>query len=816
MAAILVLLLINIDYAKLAEEYEIGHNLFLQGSHHDAAEYFQSMLGRYGESQFEDEIRFRLGECYFGLGDYTKARKNFEIIVKNPSRSYLKPECLYAIGLINILQNNLVAAEDVLHQLLESPAYENEERVSLAIGVLYYFRQNYQAAKEKLAGNGLLEAKFYYAKSCARLGEPLAALSAFKEIVDQVPNTPIAALAEFSSAEALFFNQDFDGAKIKFQSFILKYANSPLYDYACYFLAACLLHTGEYALSAEYLFPLVHHPNNLLSAHASYFLGMAYLYQGDGASAINAFQRVRANHPNTQVSSYANLQLTYALISSGDTLQALVSAAQLASMYVSGELASVGEYLTGKIYFETGSFYDAAENFEAVVERYPNSSLREPAAAMLLYSLNNSMEFDRAVTFGSKYINDFSEEKNPWRGQVLYFLADAYYYSVNYAQAENAYLKVTRDFSGSEITPYAKLGLAFAKYHQERNEEALEILEGLSKVAFDDSSLTIAVYLGLGYVQYNLGQYLNALDAFEAVYNTYPNDQRSFVSGLFYAGLCYYKLEYYAQALEAWEKLINTYQLSEKSAEAGFRAGDTYFKALDYKKARALFRLVVETHPTSEYARLSQLAIAQSYYNEQNSDEAIREFQKFLDLFPASDEAVSARKGMEMSYYRLGLESTEAMRIFVERFPQSELGADGQYKIAYKSFETQDYQIALDEFVKVLVNYPNSSLAPDALLLAAESAVNLEDWKRASELYERYLIYFPKGSARDAVYFNLGTAYYHLKEYSKALGNFETVVDSFPNSSYLGNAQHNIETCRKLLGEEGTGPPEEIKTGGEE
>jgi TolA-binding protein len=811
---LLISFLFSIDYDQLVTDYEIGHQLFLQENYRDAANYFKAMAGKYSDSKFEDEIRFRLAECYFNLNDYRNAKKNFEKVLKIKYLSYLEPECLYAIGLIDILQNNFKEAEEVLQKLLKNPAYQQEERANFALGVLHYFRGSYEEAKEKLAGIDLLEAKFYYGKSLSRLGMPLPAIGIFKEILDEAPNTPIAVLAEFSRAEALFFNKDFDGARLKFQDFILTYSKSPLLDYAHYFLSASLVHAGDYAAASEHLLPLTRHSDNLLAAHSSYFLGICRMNLGDGLGAVSAFQRVRANYPNTQIASYANLQLTNALIASGDTIQALVSASQLATMFATGELSSVGEYLTGMIYFQKNDYLHAANNFGLLLQYYPNSALREPSAAMHLYSLNNLKQYEHAITFGSRYIKDFPEGKNSWRGRTLYFLAEASYYKDNFAEAAKYYLKVTKEFFGIEVSPYARLGLAYSLYNQGRPKEAHEIFSSMAQTLFEDSSLVITIYLGVGYTNYNLGNYLGALDTFELIYNTYPKDERCAVPALSYAALCYYNLEYYKNAIESWEKLIGTYPMADKSAEAGFRAGDTYFKALEYEKARALLRWVVENHPFSEYARSSQLAIGQSYYNEQIFDDAIREFQKFLDLFPTSEEAASARKSMAMCYYRKGLESIDDMKVFVEKFPHEELAADGQYQIARDHFDKKEYEKAIDEFLKVVVNFPTSSFAPDASISAAECAVNLEDWQKAADLYKRYLSYFPKAEQRDGVYFNLGTSYYNLKEYGEALVNFKIVCDSFPSSSHKESARHNIGVCEKLLGEAGSKPPpvsEEVK-----
>ncbi|HEX7320365.1 MAG TPA: tetratricopeptide repeat protein [bacterium] len=800
---VLIYFLAALNYPQLVSEYEIAHQLFLQENYAKAADYFGVILSKYEGTEFDDEIRFRLAECYFNLKDYENAKKHFETILNRKKSTYLEPECMYAIGLIDILQNNYKEAENTLQKLLKNPAYQQEERANFALGVLYYFRNSFQEARDKLAGINLQEARFYYGKTLSRLGNPLEAISIFKQIIDESPNTPIAVLAEFSRAEALFYNRDYDGAKIKFWDFILNYPTSVLVDYAHFFYSASLIHYGDYTTASEHLLSLTRHPNNLMAAHANYFLGICRMNLGDGLGAVSSFQKVRANYPNTQISSYANLQLTRALLVDGDTMQALVSASQLSVMFASGDLASVGEYLTGMIYFYKEDYTHAASFFEALLGKYHNSTLREPAASMLLYSLNNLKEFNRSVTFGSKYIYDFPDEPSAWRGRTMYFLGDAYYFNKSYPEAEKEYLKVTKDYFGLELTPYAKIGLAYSLYNQDRAKEANEIFAGMSKTPFDDSTLIQSIYLGMGYSFFNMGEFLKAMETFEAVYNTYPKDEQCAIPALFYSGMSYYNLQYYLNAIQSWEKLIGTYPLSEKAAEAGFRTGDTYFKALEYEKARAMFRWVVENHPLNDFARSSQLALAQSYYNEQNYDESIREFQKFLDLFPTSVEALAARKGMEQCYYQKGLASTEAMQVFVDKFPQSELAADGQYQIAGKSFEDKNYEKALDEYLKVVVNFPASSYAVDALLLAAECAVNLENWQKSSELYKRYLSYFPQGKERDGVYFNLGTSYFNLKDYGLALTSFKVVVDSFPQSQYQENAAHNIEVCGKLLGEPG-------------
>jgi len=798
---ILFIYLAKIDVEKLVKEYEIAHQLFLQKEYVQAEKYFAQLAKRYGDSEYGYEIRYRLAECRFNLGRYYQARNDFTKLLEDPTLpEYLRPEVLYALGITAIVLKDFKTAQDVLHRLIKNPAYQNEARANFAIGVFYYFNGRYREALSKLQDNPLLEAKFYLGKTYSRLKQPMEAIKVFKEVTNEAPNTHLATLAIFSAGQALFENQDYSGARIKLEYFVNHFPKSPLFDYAQYFLAASLYHLGEYAAALERLIPLTKNPDNLLAAHAGYFVGLCKSALNRPQEAVNFFQRVRANFPNAAIASYANLQLIWSQLSSGDYRAALLSSSQLANMFKTGELSSVGDYISGHLLYKTNHLPEAAEHFLNVLKTYPKSSLREPACASYLMIQNQLGNYRITASFGSKYLKDYPEDDSPWRKRIYYFLAEANYYLGRYSNADEFYRKVGGEEEITELTPYARLGLGYCLIHQGRYPEAINALKPLSGGLPNDSSFTIAAKLGLGYAYFNNGEYLKALDQFESCYDRFPYDDRVIERGLFYSGLCYYYKEYYAQAIEKWERLINTRPKAKLSAEAGFRTGDTYFKALKYDRAIAIFRWVVEFHPGSEWAPASQLAIAQAFYNQKRYDDAIREYQKFLDLYVTDPMAENARKGLAMCYYRKGLKDTAAMKEFVERFPQSELAADAQFKIARDLFDDKKYKEAAVEFEKVAINFPNSGSAADALIMAAECYVNLKDWQRAIDAYERFVRYFPDHPTAAAGHFNLATVYYNAGKYEKALEHFKIVADSFPQSEYAQNAAYNVSICYRKLG----------------
>ncbi|HID32350.1 MAG TPA: tetratricopeptide repeat protein [bacterium (Candidatus Stahlbacteria)] len=801
MILILSIFLAEIDVDELVKNYGIAHQLFLQKEYIEAERYFSQLARRYRNSEFWYEIEYRLAECRFNLGRFHQARGDFSRLLNDPGLpKYLRPEVLYALGITAIILKDFKTAQDVLHRLVKNPAYQNEARANFAIGVFYYFQGRYKEALSKLKDNPILEAKFYLGKTYSRLHQPMEAIKAFKEITNEAPNTHLANLAIFSAGQALFENQDYTGARIKLDYFVNHFPQSPLFDYAQYFLAAALYHTGEFAKALEKLIPLTKNPDNLLAAHAGYFVGLCKSALNQPQDAVNHFQRVRANFPNAAIASYANLQLIWSQLEAGDYTAAILASSQLASMFRTGELASVGDYISGYLLYKTNHLNEAAQHFLNVLKTYPRSSLREPACASYLMIQNKMKNYRISVSFGSKYLKDYPESDTPWRRRIYYYLADANYYLGRYSNADEFYRKIGGAEELSELTPYASLGLGYCLIHQGRYPEAITALKPLSDGLPNDSTFTIAAQLGLGYAYFNNGEYLKALDLFESCYNRFPSDERVIERSLFYSGLCYYYKEYYGQAIEKWERLINTRPRAKLSAEAGFRTGDTYFKALKYDRAIAIFRWVVEFHPASEWASASQLATAQAFYNQKKFDDAIREYQKFLDLYVTDPMAENARKGLAMCYYRKGLKDTLAMKEFVERFPQSELAADAQFKMGRDLFDEKRFKEAAIEFEKVVINFPKSGSATDALLMAAECYVNLKEWDKATDAYERFIRYFPDHPTTPAAHFNLATVYYNAGRFDKAVEHFKVVADSFPDSEYAENAAYNVSVCYRKLG----------------
>jgi TolA-binding protein len=789
----------------LVRRYALLDQSVTAKDYRQATRLLQGMARDFGSSEYGDELRFMLAESYFNLGDYVKARDQFLETADHPRYGYIEPEAMYGYAIASIMLGSYDEAESALQRMVKRKGYEDDPRANFAFGVLRYYRQDYEGAVAKLGNDSLLDAVLYLGKSYAHLHKPLQALLAFKQITAAVPGTALATLAHFSAGEALFLNADFEGALAKFKFFLDNFSDSPLADFAHYFLGCAQIHNKQYEEAISHLMPLTKHANNFLAAHANYFVGYCNLMMNKPRDAVVRFQKVRTNYPKTRVASYANLQLTQALLATGDTAQTILSTSQLSAMFTTGELQAVGDYLSGVLTFLIGQYDRSANFFENILIRYPQSPLREPACAMLLQALNTNGKYMRAVTVGAKYVKDFPDSAGgpataTWRPKLLYGLAEGYYYSHQFVEAEDLYRRTGDAPGSSDIAPYARLGRAFSFMQLDRTDEAIQAFQGVVRARPADSMFTATVILGLGYAFYNKGEFDSARLNFEYVSEHHPGIPSVVGLAYFYAGMCYRKLTYFGVAITAWSTVVNKYPDSPKAAEAGFRAGDTYFKGAEYEKAISLFRFVTEHYPNSPFGPPAQAFIGQCYYNQKQYPDAIREHQKFLDLYATDPQAQSVRSSLQRDYYKAGLDDSTYMAEFMKRYPESELGAQARFDHALALMVGKDYGAAAQEFQTVVVNFPGSSFAPKAQLNTGECYAALPSWEQSAAAYRRYLDYFPNESERDAAYFNLGISQFNLGDFQKAQQSFRVVVDSFPNSQYTDNAKKNVALCAQRLG----------------
>lgn len=785
----------------LAGKYREAQSLFEEGKFQEAANAFQKIVWAQPPREMAAEASYRMGECYYNLEQNQRAVEAFQSILKKYKDLYLAPEAMYALGLTYLAMGDQRDAEKVLSgKLAENfPGYAQAEKTMDGLGMIRYADGDYKAAAVRFEGLKSKESLFYLAKCYGHLGKPLEAVGIYKQLIDGYPGTVLAEMSLYSEGDALFYSGDYQGALYKYQYFLTSYPLTRIKDYARYKFGCCNFHEQNYEKAIELFMPEVKHADPALAAHNSYMLGEACFATKRFDRALVAYQRVRADYPTSRVAALAGIKLGRTYVAEGDTNQAEVVYEQLANQYPSGDFAGLGDYLSGANLFDQGRYAEAAQHFEAILEKYSTSLAVEPALAMDLMAHNREANYEKTISVGSSYLKRLPESKSPWRGRSYYFLAEAYFYTRDYPDARKLYTRVRDEYGESGLTPEALNGVGWCLLQEGKYDAALEELQKVEAGWGNDTSAVISAKFGKGIALYNSTDYLKALDEFETLDRDYPGTETA-GAGVFFSGLCYYRLEYYAQALKAWEAVLADYKKNHKAPDAAMQMGETYFRALQYDKAIASYRVVLDDYPTSPLVRDAQMSIANCYYNARQDDDAIREYQKFRDLYPRDSMAVDALKGIQASYYRKGQKHPEVLREFVERFSSTDMAAEAQYSLAQREFGAKDYPKAIDDFRKVVVDFPKSTWAPQAQAAMAECYRLQGDNKGVVDAAQKFIEYFPDDKQAPELATALGAAYYNLGDYASAALAFGMIPEKYPTSDRVGNAFTNMAICYRKLG----------------
>jgi outer membrane protein assembly factor BamD len=130
-----------------------------------------------------------------------------------------------------------------------------------------------------------------------------------------------------------------------------------------------------------------------------------------------------------------------------------------------------------------------------------------------------------------------------------------------------------------------------------------------------------------------------------------------------------------------------------------------------WSSARQYFTKLLDSYPQSEYRADAKLGVGDSYVGEGSSGSfvfALNEYREFLSFYPTSPRADYAQFQLATVHYKQmlapGRDSTETrdavkeFQIFVDRYPNSSMLADGQKRLRESKDRLGDYEYAVGSF----------------------------------------------------------------------------------------------------------------------
>jgi TolA-binding protein len=168
-------------------------------------------------------------------------------------------------------------------------------------------------------------------------------------------------------------------------------------------------------------------------------------------------------------------------------------------------------------------------------------------------------------------------------------------------------------------------------------------------------------------------------------------------------------------------------------------------------------------------------------------------------LQPKEDRAIYdiALEYYEAENYELALNSFQDLLI---DFPDTIWADAAQYYIAWCNLSMEEYTQAITEFENLLLNYSDSKYR--------ENSQYYIGWTYETKLglpisailaYYTFLFDYPDSQWADNAQLGIGNCYYDTEEYSNAITEYQMLIDNYPSSDLLPQAQYSIAQTYRVV-----------------
>jgi outer membrane protein assembly factor BamD len=292
----------------------------------------------------------------------------------------------------------------------------------------------------------------------------------------------------------------------------------------------------------------------------------------------------------------------------------------------------------------------------------------------------------------------------------------------------------------------------------------------------------------------------------------------------------------------------------KKNAQEQFDLAQRYEDRRDWGHAGASYRMVIRRFPRSDIAPAAMFNSARMYEKQGKLEKAFHDYQTIVERYPRSEHfepALEAEYTIAKAYLdgkRIDVygvptmpsmaKAEEMFKKIVTNGPFSKIAPLAQYGIGQALEKSGSITSAVTAYQQVVDRYPNSEVGADAMYqigyvyLQASRATGYDETAavRAQEAFEDFLVKYPNShkapqaqdnlktlqgrKSNDA--FNIARFYDKQHNYKAAYVYYNEVLQQQPDSQQASRAKTRMDQIRTKMGDEalkiGTENPETGQT----
>ncbi len=765
-----------------------GWCLFESGQFALSGDAFKLVVDRMPESDLVARARLRAGISYYQAKKDQDARAVL-LAAANEKDPAVGPEAHYWLSMVFLRQNDAESAVQFLSRVRTSDE-KLLTRVSVALGEALFRQGKHKDALRAfsrltsqatsgggvaatggtLGGeNGSLAYALHASALCHQaLEDPQKALDTEEALLQLFPKSTYVPAALQVSGEALFALGKFEMAASRLGRLVKEFPDDTHVPAALYKRGWSLFELENYSEARRSFVTLTtRHPKSPFVSESKKLAGQCLARLGKSDDAIRELERVA--EVQGEVGDHATLEVARLKRDQKDLSGSVRSYGKLAAGTKDPSLKARAFYEQGEVYYEAGSFSEAATSYGSSFDAAEDQQLKRAARYGRSWSLNRGGDFEAAIQSGRKLLSapDLPEDL---KASTHHLIGASFQKQGKWQPAIASFGALLRDHPDSALAYEAGFGLGVCLAGAGKNKEAKKQLDQLVRknpegpandrvlyeLAFacqadqDDAGMERAfsrfmkdypksplapeVRFRLGELHYGKGQYDKAAENYAGVlpYGGSPYLDKS----LYKKGWAERQAKQNEKASASFSQLTTECKDSSLRGEAFFLNGNCLRDLKKPLEAEKSYRSLLTEYPKHELTERCHLALGLAQYEGEAYQDAVRTLSQHRQRYAESERLfeVDFFLGKSCQALKRSASAIQAFRRVTASY-RGETAARAQYEIGECLRAQNNHEGALSEYLKVRYLYGHEEWVTASMFRCAETFEQLKQMDRAFETY---------------------------------------------------------------------------------
>jgi len=770
----------------------------------EAADHFDRMLERAGESGLAPRIRLLLAKSLHQAEDFDAAAERYREVIEEGDEE-LAPDAFFGLATIVRRDGDAAEAAVLLDRFFElANEHESAPTAHFERGRVYYDLGEFEKAGPQFAAAADADdslrdgAAYWQAKTELRLERYSEAAARLTDAIASFPESPLLAEMHYDRAVALHKAEKPSEAIDALREFRSAFPSHEMAPEALHTIVVTLHQQQNYAKSAaECRRFLEENPQHALRPQMLFLLGENLYLAGEHEPAVSAFEEFLEEYPSDPQRQSTRFRLGMALERLGRHDDAEKHLAEIVSGSETEEPFRAALLVLGDLAFERRDWAAAAARMQEYLSIEGNLPDADDALIKLGLAQHRGNDLEGALRNYARLIDEHGESPHATqarfeRGQALVALGRD-------DEAAAAFAAVLADQGAERFVPFTLSHLGALAMKADDHETAIDYYQQLREVTTDPAVQAEAIFQQ-GQALMAIGRYEDAAAAFAEVSGAQTDSPRIPLARANRA-LSLAKTGAAEATLQAIDDALSQ---SGENLEDPLRASLLYERAWAHRalqqadEAQKAYRELMSRHGDHVLGRYARLELGEMLADADQYDSAAELLEPLQQL--REDDPADIH---ERATYRLGIcryeqeryeEAAVAFDACMARAPNTSFAASLHLLAGESLFRLDRHAAAREHLELALAASDEAALRGPGLLRLGETLASLQEWPASEKVFLQYLDEFEDSELRYQAEFGLAFALENQQQYDRAIEAYTSIVDHHQGPT-AARSQFQIGEC---------------------